>query len=231
MRFGMAAFDLYGTLLDVGGLAAQLTPWVGNEAQALLARWREAQLERSWRATPYEPWDVVTARALEEVAPRLDAATRAKMCATWLALPAHPDARQALESLRRARVRTAVLSNGTQAMIRAALDEAGLSVDEIHSADDVRVYKTDPRVYALVPKDTTLFVSGNGWDAEGAKRAGLTVAFIDRGTPAPGVPPDFHLHSLAEVAAVVWRDQGVRVVKGTELDPNTAQTPGMSRAA
>jgi uncharacterized RmlC-like cupin family protein len=28
-----------------------------------------------------------------------------------------------------------------------------------------------------------------------------------------------------------WRTQGIRVVKAGELDPNTAQTPGMSRAA
>jgi uncharacterized RmlC-like cupin family protein len=28
-----------------------------------------------------------------------------------------------------------------------------------------------------------------------------------------------------------WRTQGIRVVKAGELDPNTAQTPGMTRAA
>jgi uncharacterized RmlC-like cupin family protein len=28
-----------------------------------------------------------------------------------------------------------------------------------------------------------------------------------------------------------WRQHGVRVVRGTELDPNTAQTPGMNRAS
>ena len=28
-----------------------------------------------------------------------------------------------------------------------------------------------------------------------------------------------------------WRNHGVRIVKGTELDINTAQTPGMNRAA
>jgi uncharacterized RmlC-like cupin family protein len=28
-----------------------------------------------------------------------------------------------------------------------------------------------------------------------------------------------------------WKHDGVRVVSGAELDPNTAQTPGMSRAA
>ena len=28
-----------------------------------------------------------------------------------------------------------------------------------------------------------------------------------------------------------WKLHGVRVIKGTDLDPNTAQTPGMNRAA
>jgi uncharacterized RmlC-like cupin family protein len=28
-----------------------------------------------------------------------------------------------------------------------------------------------------------------------------------------------------------WKHHGVRVIKGTDLDPNTAQTPGMNRAA
>ena len=28
-----------------------------------------------------------------------------------------------------------------------------------------------------------------------------------------------------------WRHHGVRVVRSDELDPNTAQTPGMNRAA
>jgi uncharacterized RmlC-like cupin family protein len=28
-----------------------------------------------------------------------------------------------------------------------------------------------------------------------------------------------------------WRENGVRIIKSTDLDPNTPQTPGMSRAA
>jgi uncharacterized RmlC-like cupin family protein len=28
-----------------------------------------------------------------------------------------------------------------------------------------------------------------------------------------------------------WKDNGVRVIPGDSLDPNTAQTPGMNRAA
>ncbi|WP_207478194.1 cupin domain-containing protein [Arenibaculum pallidiluteum] len=32
-------------------------------------------------------------------------------------------------------------------------------------------------------------------------------------------------------APVDWRDHGVKVIPGNSLDPNTAQTPGMNRAA
>ena len=38
--------------------------------------------------------------------------------------------------------------------------------------------------------------------------------------------PDPHTHH----AAVDWKNNGVKVVPGHALDPNTAQTPGMSRA-
>ena len=232
----LIAFDLYGTLTDVSGLAARLIPLAGETAPALLAQWRKRQLEKTWELNArgaYAPFDEVTAQALEEVAPQLAPDLRARMCATWLTLPAYPDAAPMLLRLRARGLRSGVLSNGTLPMIRSALDAAGLQPDELHSADEVRAYKTDPRVYALLPRDDTLFVSGNGWDAEGAKRYGLKVAWIDRGGPAPGVAPDLHVHSLAELAEAVagWRLDGVRIVKGSELDPNTAQTPGMSRAA
>ncbi len=232
----LIAFDLYGTLTDVSGLGARLVPFAGETAPALLAQWRKRQLERTWELNAqgaYEPFDQVTARTLEEVAPHLAPEVRAQMCTTWLTLPAWPDAAAMLERLRARGLRTAVLSNGTISMIESAVGAAGLQLDALYSADQVRAYKTDPRVYALIPKEETLFVSGNGWDAEGAKRYGLAVAWIDRGGPAPGVAPDLRVHSLAELGEAVagWREHGVRIVKGTELDPNTAQTPGMSRAA
>ena len=232
----LVAFDLYGTLTDVSGLAARLVPLAGDAAPEILARWRKRQLELTWELNArgaYEPFDRVTEEALAEVAPQLAPEVRAQMCATWLTLPAFTDATATLSMLRKRGLRTGVLSNGTMSMVRSATAAAGLQLDELHSADQVRAYKTDARVYALLPKEETLFVSGNGWDAEGAKRYGLRVAWIDRGGPAPGVAPDLHVHSLAELGEAVagWREHGVRIVKGTELDPNTAQTPGMSRAA
>jgi uncharacterized RmlC-like cupin family protein len=38
-------------------------------------------------------------------------------------------------------------------------------------------------------------------------------------------------HQSPEAGAVDWRHQGVRVIKGCQLDTKTAQTPGMNRAA
>lgn len=40
-----------------------------------------------------------------------------------------------------------------------------------------------------------------------------------------------HRHEAGKEAGVDWRLNGVRVIKAGQLDPNTAQTPGMSRAA
>lgn len=208
--FDLVAFDLYGTLLDISGLAARMRPEVGAKAADLLGRWRAAQLERTWRLNRegrYEPWDRVTLGALQEVAPELPEDARERLAQLWPTVPGFSDAASTLSNLKAANVRTAVLSNGTRAMIRRALEASGLQVDRILSADDVAVYKTDPRVYALLDAEAdrarTLFVSSNGWDADGARRDGRTVAWIDRGGQPPATAPDFRLASLSEVVGLV----------------------------
>lgn len=205
--YQLVAFDLYGTLLDISGLAGRLSSLLGRDAASLLAAWRTAQLERTWelnRVEEYEPFDRVTAWALARVAPDIDETLRARMTAEWRTLPAYPDAGAALARLGAAGARTAILSNGTLPMIETALRGAGLVVDEVRSVDEVRAYKTDPRVYRMLdemaPVEATLFVSSNGWDAEGAKRTGRNVCWIDRGGARPGVEPDLHVRSLAELA-------------------------------
>ncbi len=40
-----------------------------------------------------------------------------------------------------------------------------------------------------------------------------------------------HTHEPPSPGSVDWRHHGVRVIKGSQLDPNTAQTAGMTRAA
>src|SRR3989442_3196456 len=91
--FDLVAFDLYGTLLDISGLAARMRPVVGEEAPAVLGRWRKAQLERTWRLNReghYEPSDRVTLQALAEVAPELPGETRGRLAEIWLNRAAFP---------------------------------------------------------------------------------------------------------------------------------------------
>jgi 2-haloacid dehalogenase len=208
--FDLVAFDLYGTLLDISGLASRMRPFAGEGATALLARWRKAQLERTWRLNRdgrYEPWDTVTLAALEETAPELAKDSRDRLAELWLTVPAYPDAAATLAALGALGARRAVLSNGTRAMIARALEAGGLEVDTVLSADDVRVYKTDPRVYALLDSEAdrarTLFVSSNGWDADGARRDGRVVAWINRGGEPPATPPNHNILSLSEVVALL----------------------------
>jgi 2-haloacid dehalogenase len=208
--FDLVAFDLYGTLLDVSGLMAEMRPFIGERAVILLARWRKAQLERSWQLNRnglYEPWDLVTLRALEEVAPDLPMEARESLARLWLTVPAFADAAGTLAALKALGVRRAVLSNGTRRMITRALQSARIEVDRILSADDVHAYKTDPQVYALLDAEAdqphTLFVSSNGWDVDGAQRTGRTVAWIDRGGDPPALTPKYHVASLTEVVELL----------------------------
>ena len=207
MRFDLIAFDLYGTLLAIEKLEAALAGIVGADARKLLADWRKAQLARTWELNKngdYEPFGQVTARALAQVAPHLGPQVIERACKAWLTVPAHADALPALQELRRSGVRCAVLSNGTAPMIRSAIEAAGLPIEEVRSVDEVRVYKPDARVYALLdqmaPRDRTLFVSSYGWDVDGCKRTGRTVAYVDRRGKPPAERPDFRLSSLGELA-------------------------------
>jgi 2-haloacid dehalogenase len=207
MRFDLVAFDLYGTLLAIEQLEGALASIVGGDARKLLADWRKAQLARTWELNQrgdYEPFREVTARALAQVAPQLGPQVMERACKAWLTVPAHPDALPALRKLRAGGVRCAVLSNGTAPMIRSAVEAAGLPIDEVRSVDEVRVYKPDPRVYALLdtmaPRERTLFVSSNGWDADGCKATGRRVAYVDRGGTPPARAPDLRVSSLEEVA-------------------------------
>src|SRR5215213_6245425 len=56
----------------------------------------------------------------------------------------------------------------------------------------------------------------------------------DPGEPDPGEHARTHAPDTAEgagPAAERWKHDGVRVIPGGQLDPNTAQTPGMFRQA
>jgi 2-haloacid dehalogenase len=80
------------------------------------------------------------------------------------------------------------LSNGSPEMLAAAVKYAGLRgiFSHVISADEVRIYKSSPRVYGLVsqhlgvPDSAIAFVSSNFWDIAGAKSFGFWTCWVNR---------------------------------------------------
>ncbi len=216
-----AVFDAYGTLLDVNAAAAGARDALGPRWQPLAELWRARQLQYTWLrglAGRHADFRRVTADALdfalEALAIPADAALRERLLAIYDRLPAYPDARPALEALRAAGLRCAILSNGTPAMLDGAVRAGGLEahLEAVLSVEAVGVYKPHPSVYRLacdalgLAPGELLFVSANGWDAWGAKVSGLRVAWCNRaGAPRErlGADPDHEIASLAALPALV----------------------------
>ena len=193
-----AVFDAYGTLFDVGGAAEAAAREPGGDALAaswprLAALWRDKQLQYTWlRATAGRHADFaqVTADGLDWAMEALGlegAALRERLLKLYETLPAYPEAAQALADLRAKGVRCAILSNGTPAMLEAAVGASGLGpFDAVISCEEVGVFKPHPKVYGLVethlgvPPAEVMFVSSNGWDAAGAAAFGFRAVWVNR---------------------------------------------------
>ncbi|HEY7030628.1 MAG TPA: haloacid dehalogenase type II [Thermomicrobiales bacterium] len=222
-------FDAYGTLFRLDSIqdacAAALATVPGNTstAEEFSILWRAKQLEYSvHRSLMGEPYYVdfaaVTEQALDyalaRLAVELPSTERASLLQAWQTPAADPSAPTVLAAL--APLPRAILSNGAPAMLATAVAAAGLSdrLDAILSADEVRVYKPHPRVYALgtarfgfLPAEIA-FVTGNGWDAAGAAAFGYRVCWINRhGLPEErhGPGPAAVVASLADVPATLGR--------------------------
>jgi 2-haloacid dehalogenase len=209
-------FDAYGTLFDYGGAVDRRTDQLGEKAGALIARWREKQLQYTWLRSlqnRYANFEQVTADALDYALDALelsDSTLRNDLLALYFALPAYPDASRALAQLRSAGIRALILSNGTPTMLERTLTASGLApyIDGVLSVDSVAVYKPDPRVYSLatkalgVPAERVVFVSANGWDANAAAAFGFRALWCNRARqPRERLPttPEHEIRSLDEL--------------------------------
>jgi 2-haloacid dehalogenase len=215
-----AVFDAYGTLFDVASAAERAREWLGPKWQPLADLWRAKQLQYTWLRSlmgRHADFWHVTGDALDFAMESLgiaDPDLRAHLMSLYERLGAYPEARPVLEKLRAAGLKLAILSNGAPRMLAAAAESAGLTplLDAVISIEEVGVYKPSPAVYRLASDRLGLwpyeiaFVSANGWDACGAKAAGLRVAWCNRaGQPRERIPeaPDAEIRSLAELPALV----------------------------
>ena len=187
-------FDAYGTLFDVHAAAARCRDALGDKADALSATWRRKQLEYTWLRSlmgRHADFWQVTGDALDFAlaeAGIAGAGLRERLMQVYERLDAYPEAPGVLAELKRAGFRTAILSNGTPAMLAAAVANAGIAdrLDRVLSVEDVGIYKPHPSVYRLavdrlgVPAGRICFLSANGWDAAGAAQFGFRVVWINR---------------------------------------------------
>jgi 2-haloacid dehalogenase len=212
-------FDAYGTLFDFHAAVSRHNAAAGPDAAQFSEMWRQKQLEYTWTQTlagRYEEFWTLTQRALDycfERFPSVDRGLRDALLGAYLKLDAYPDARTLLAALKARGERTAILTNGSPAMIASAVEAAGLNelLDAVLSVDTVKMFKPRPEVYTLVtrkfgcqPSDV-VFVSSNRWDAFGATAFGFRTVWINRAKAPdeyPGFPPAAVATSLSGVLSV-----------------------------
>lgn len=213
-------FDAYGTLFDFAAAARRCEDELGERTSALTTLWRDKQLQYTWlRAAQGRHADFwqVTGDALDYALETLQLARpelRRRLMDLYLTLDPFPEVAGVLTKLKAAGLRLAILSNGTPAMLAAAVEGAGLAglFEAVLSVEEVGVYKPHPKVYQLALDRLELrasaiaFQSSNGWDAYAASAFGMRVAWCNRyGQRRERLPgePDFEIRSLAELPALL----------------------------
>ena len=133
-------------------------------------------------------------------------------------LPPHPEVAGALDRLRDAGFRLASLTNSTEAVANAQLENAGLAsrFERILSADTVRRLKPAREPYEMAARELGVgggevrLVAAHAWDVAGALAAGCRAAFVAR--------PGMVLDPLAAAPDIVGSDLDEVATRILEVD-------------
>ena len=215
----VCVFDVNETLLDLGALdphfervfgeASARQAWFGQ----FLALWLTEMLTGE-----YTNFGTIGGGALEMVAERqgvdLSDEDKQRILGGMQELSPHPEVEDALGRLRDAGIRLAALTNSTQQVADAQIDNSGLRdyFEQVLSADTVQRLKPAPEPYRMAAESLGVevgqvrLVAAHAWDVVGAMRAGCAAAFVAR----PGMVlnplaarPDMVGADLREVAAQI----------------------------
>jgi 2-haloacid dehalogenase len=215
------AFDVFGTVVDWRtGVITELTVIAKErrltlDAPTLADAWRRClrpSLDRVRHGeVPWSVMDEVHRASLRDLGSEfsLEKLTEAdfdRLVLAWHRLPPWPDAVPGLTSLRAHYVLSA-LSNGGMAMLVDLARSAQLPFDCILSAELVKTYKPDPRVYQLVSSllrvapEQAMMVACHADDLAAAAGQGMRTAFVRRpqewGT-GKSDDPDFPVDVVAD---------------------------------
>jgi 2-haloacid dehalogenase len=213
-------FDAYGTLFDFNSAVMRCRDEIGDDAARLSETWRTKQLQYTWLRSlmcRHDDFWQVTGDALDYALAAVgidDGALRDRLMDLYRTLDTFAEVPAVLDRLKRAGMRTAILSNGAPRMLDDAVSAAGLEplLDDVLSVEDVGVFKPDPRVYQLavdrlgVTAREICFMSSNAWDAVGAASFGFRVVWVNRyGQPYERLPArhDVELSDLTPLPGIV----------------------------
>jgi len=219
-------FDQYGTIVDMQkGLTEAVTPFLkkrgwSGEANSFVTWWRRTHFESSMIDAlcdrGHTPYRQIGHRAVSYVMDRCRI-NYTQDEVRWLVsqietLKPFPDVVAALERLRGAGLKLAILSNGDRDMLKAAGPHIGFRFDHVISAEDAGYFKPHWKTYAKAEeviseaRSGCLFVANHAFDCIGAKAFGMRTAFIDRRKrPFGETPhqPDLIVTDFAELAATL----------------------------
>jgi 2-haloacid dehalogenase len=216
-RPSLVVFDVNETLSDMSPMAERFTD-VG--APAHLAKvWFAGLLRDGFSLTAVgenESFAAIAAGGLRVVLDGL-ALNRSVEDAVqhvmdgFAGLPVHPDVPDGIRALADAGIPLVTLSNGSSTVAEALFDRAGIReyFEALLSVEDAPLWKPAAAAYTYAlercevePRDAML-VAVHPWDIDGAARAGLATAWINRGGghyPDYFQAPDLGVGSLTVLA-------------------------------
>lgn len=226
--YKLIAFDAYGTLFDVYSMSQLAEELFPGQGEALAVMWRDRQIDYTRLVTMSDPapmgskhylpfWEL-TIRALRYVCKRLkidlSLSNETKLMDQYAKLIAFEDSQSVLMKIKEKGLSTAILSNGSRAMLDTVVLSNQLKsyLDKVLSVEAVKLFKTSAQSYQIledafpVKREEILFVSSNAWDAVGASWFGFDVFWVNRQNmpfEEIGNQPKFEGASLTEVLSVI----------------------------
>ena len=213
----VCVFDVNETLLDLAALDPLFERVFGDASVRRL--WFNQMLQSAFVATmtdAYTTFGEAAGAALrmteERQGVQISDEDRREILGGLRNLPPHPEVPESLARLHEAGFRLATLTNSTQEVAEAQIENAGLGdrFEQILSADTAKRLKPAPAPYRMaartleIPERGMRLIAAHAWDVAGALRAGCAAAFVARQPFDPLVErPDVVGADLAEVADAI----------------------------
>ncbi len=186
-------FDAYGTLFDVNSAAKMCKSKIGEKWENFSNYWRMTQLEYTFLRTlmgRYKDFWQITEDSLDKSMKvyKIDTSLREELLKLYKKLSVFPEVKQTLISLKKKKLKLAILSNGTPALLDELVTSNNLNdlFNDLFSIDEVKAYKPSTQVYEIpikkyqIEKNEVAFLSANTWDVSGGGNFGYTSIWVNR---------------------------------------------------